>query len=68
MRREDPGGGKWGGRNRPSPPKSLCGSGDEPEMSLREEMAVRVSAATFFRYGRVCKEGPVFRAQEILWE
>ena len=51
-----------------SPPKSLCGSGEDPETILREEMAARISAAPFFRYGRVCKEGPVFRAQEILWE
>jgi len=51
-----------------SPPKNLCGSGEDPETILREEMAGRISAAPFFRYGRVCKEGPVFRAQEILWE
>jgi dihydroorotate dehydrogenase electron transfer subunit len=51
-----------------SPPKNLCGSGEDPETILREEIAGRISAAPFFRYGRVCKEGPVFRAQEILWE
>ena len=51
-----------------SPLKSLCGSGEDPETILREEMAARISSAPFFRYGRVCKEGPVFRAQEILWE
>jgi len=52
----------------PSPQKGLCGCGEDPETILREEMAARISAAPFFRYGRVCKEGPVFRAQEILWE
>ncbi|MBP1714706.1 MAG: pyrK [Deltaproteobacteria bacterium] len=51
-----------------APQGGLCGSEEEPEKSLREEMAVRISGAPFFRYGRVCKEGPVFRAQEILWE
>ncbi len=51
-----------------SPQKSLCESGEDPETILREEMATRISAAPFFRYGRVCMEGPVFRAQEILWE
>jgi dihydroorotate dehydrogenase electron transfer subunit len=52
-----------------SPPeKSLCGSEEEAETSLRQGMAARISATAFFRYGRVCKEGPVFRAKEILWE
>lgn len=62
--------GKGEGENEslPSPEKDLCGSEEGKEGDLREEMAVRISAAPSFRYGRVCKEGPVFRAQEILWE
>jgi dihydroorotate dehydrogenase electron transfer subunit len=48
--------------------ESLCRSGEEAELSLREEIAVKVSAPAPFRYGRVCKEGPVFQSREILWE
>lgn len=48
--------------------EGLCGLEEDAERSLRDEMTARISAAPFFRYGRVCKEGPVFRAQEILWE
>jgi len=46
----------------------LCRPEEETEIPLPEEMAARISPAPNFRYGRVCLEGPVFRAQEILWE
>ena len=60
--------GEKGGKIYPSAQESICGSEEGPEASSREEMAARIAPAPSFRYGRVCKEGPVFRAQEILWE
>jgi dihydroorotate dehydrogenase electron transfer subunit len=60
--------GKGEGESLPVRKDGLCGSEEETENPLPEEMAVRISAAPPFRYGRVCKEGPVFRAREILWE
>jgi hypothetical protein len=53
----------------PSPPgKNLCDLGEEMGILRREELGVRISEPPSFRYARVCKEGPVFRAREILWE
>jgi dihydroorotate dehydrogenase electron transfer subunit len=60
--------GKGEGENLPAPEGNLCGAEEEAGGPLPEEMAVRISGAPPFRYGRVCKEGPVFRAREILWE
>lgn len=60
--------GKGEGENLPAPEGNLCGAEEEAGSPLPEEMAVRISGAPPFRYGRVCKEGPVFRAREILWE
>lgn len=45
-----------------------CEAGAAAESPFGEEAAVRISRPAPFRYGRVCKEGPVFRAREILWE
>jgi dihydroorotate dehydrogenase electron transfer subunit len=59
--------GQEGEESLPAAEKSLCGSGEDAERTA-EEMTVRISEAPLFRYGRVCKEGPVFRAREILWE
>ncbi len=43
-----------------------CGDG---EMSLAGERNIPViQEAPAFRYARVCKEGPVFDAEQILWE
>jgi dihydroorotate dehydrogenase electron transfer subunit len=53
----------------PLPPgKNLCDLGEEAGILRQEELGVRISEAPSFRYARVCKEGPVFRAGEILWE
>ena len=60
--------GKGEGENLPAPEGNLCGAEEEAGSPLPEEMAVRISGAPPFRYGRVCMEGPVFRAREILWE
>jgi dihydroorotate dehydrogenase electron transfer subunit len=60
--------GKEEGENLPARESGLCGPEEEAESSLSEGVAARVSGAPSFRYGRVCKEGPVFRAREILWE
>jgi dihydroorotate dehydrogenase electron transfer subunit len=53
----------------PSPSgKNLCDSGAEGGITRPEEVGVRISEPPSFHYARVCKEGPVFRAREILWE
>jgi dihydroorotate dehydrogenase electron transfer subunit len=50
------------------PGKNLCDSGEESGNSSQEDLVLRISEPPSFRYARVCKEGPVFRAREILWE
>jgi len=47
-------------------PAGECGEG---EMGSAKESVIPVIAEVpAFRYARVCKEGPVFEAKEILWE
>jgi len=53
----------------PLPPgKNLCDAGKETGITRQEDLGVRISDPPSFRYARVCKEGPVFWAREILWE
>jgi dihydroorotate dehydrogenase electron transfer subunit len=52
----------------PFPGKSLCDPEEAKGDSQREDLVARISGPPSFRYSRVCKEGPVFRAREILWE
>jgi NAD(P)H-flavin reductase len=60
--------GKGGEENLSTSKGEFCRPEEETEIPPPEQMAARISAAPNFRYGRVCLEGPVFRAQEILWE
>jgi dihydroorotate dehydrogenase electron transfer subunit len=50
------------------PGKNFCDSEEGAADSRQEELGSRISEPPSFRYARVCKEGPVFRAREILWE
>jgi dihydroorotate dehydrogenase electron transfer subunit len=48
--------------------KTLCDAGEGPEAAGQEDVTTRISEPPSFRYGQVCKEGPVFRGIDILWE
>ena len=48
--------------------KKVCDSEENPEVAAQEDLAARVLEPPSFRYGQACKEGPVFRAGDILWD
>jgi dihydroorotate dehydrogenase electron transfer subunit len=47
-------------------PAGECGEGEMG--SSKESLVPLIAESAAFRYARACKEGPVFEAQEILWE